>query len=39
LGRKTLHRNIVQAAVGAALGSGLAVVVHRAYPPVRDLRW
>jgi uncharacterized membrane protein len=31
--------NIVQAAVGAALGSGLAVVVHRAYPPVRDLRW
>jgi len=31
--------NIVQTVVGAVLGSGLAVVVHRAYPPVRELRF
>jgi len=31
--------NVVQAAVGAVLGSLLAVLVHRAYPPVRELRW
>jgi uncharacterized membrane protein len=31
--------NVVQGVVGAVLGSGLALVVHRAYPPVRELRW
>jgi uncharacterized membrane protein len=31
--------NVVQAVVGAVVGSGLSVVVIRAYPPVRQLRW
>jgi uncharacterized membrane protein len=31
--------NAIQAGVGAVLGAGLAGLVYRAYPPVRDLRW
>jgi uncharacterized membrane protein len=31
--------NVVQGSIGAAIGATLAMVVRRAYPPVRDLRW
>jgi uncharacterized membrane protein len=31
--------NVIQGVVGPVLGSALAAVVHRAYPPVRELRW
>ena len=31
--------NAVQAAIGAVAGAALALLVHRAYPPVRNLRF